>query len=321
MKKIYIILCVLLAMMLAFAGCNSSKSKTDYIGNINAGENIKSKIVSELDSEDILLLWDGEKSLLVNVNDGKASITARVGKDRNIPEFAEEFCQIAIDAVKAENCELNYITLQTYDDTVDDGTLVNWNSYDGITGTFLIENENVIKSDVDIEYLKNYYGNIEALEDASKNFQGEWQCQTKDGYRLIINGLSLNFVSEGKTGNKSYCRVTSYEFGCNEDGTLVICNSSGKVCYTPKTDQYGDLHIVSETKDDIYTKISDSTEVPAEKVEPTIGMSEDEVLASTWGAPKKKNTTTTENGTHEQWVYEDGYIYFDDGIVTTIQEN
>lgn len=57
-----------------------------------------------------------------------------------------------------------------------------------------------------------------------------------------------------------------------------------------------------------------------ERVEPAIGMTESEVCSSTWGMPKKKNKTETENGTHEQWVYEDGYIYFDNGYVTSIQK-
>lgn len=58
-----------------------------------------------------------------------------------------------------------------------------------------------------------------------------------------------------------------------------------------------------------------------EKKPPRIGMTEEEVLASSWGKPKDKNKTTTAYGVHEQWVYNYGrYVYFDDGIVTSIQE-
>lgn len=64
---------------------------------------------------------------------------------------------------------------------------------------------------------------------------------------------------------------------------------------------------------------------PGEKVSPTIGMTADEVLASTWGEPSDINRTTTRYGVSEQWVYRSSssktrYIYFDDGIVTAIQE-
>lgn len=50
-----------------------------------------------------------------------------------------------------------------------------------------------------------------------------------------------------------------------------------------------------------------------------IGMTREEALASSWGRPRKVNTTTTASTTREQWVYDGGYLYFTDGILTTIQ--
>ena len=53
--------------------------------------------------------------------------------------------------------------------------------------------------------------------------------------------------------------------------------------------------------------------------DPTVGMTESQVLDSIWGAPDRKNIDEYEWGTHEQWVYEGkGYIYFEDGKVTSI---
>ena len=53
-------------------------------------------------------------------------------------------------------------------------------------------------------------------------------------------------------------------------------------------------------------------------------MTADEVKNSTWGEPSDINKTTTKYGVREQWVYRSSsktkYIYFEDGIVTTIQE-
>lgn len=54
----------------------------------------------------------------------------------------------------------------------------------------------------------------------------------------------------------------------------------------------------------------------------SIGMTQDEVLESSWGKPTHKNKTTTSYGVHEQWVYGKyypKYLYFDNGILTTIQ--
>lgn len=53
---------------------------------------------------------------------------------------------------------------------------------------------------------------------------------------------------------------------------------------------------------------------------PEIGMTKDQVLNTSWGKPNRINTTENAWGIHEQWCYSgQRYIYFDDGIVTTIQ--
>jgi hypothetical protein len=51
-----------------------------------------------------------------------------------------------------------------------------------------------------------------------------------------------------------------------------------------------------------------------------LGMSKGDVLASSWGKPSTINKTTTTNAVHEQWVYGGGnYLYFENGILTSIQ--
>jgi hypothetical protein len=52
----------------------------------------------------------------------------------------------------------------------------------------------------------------------------------------------------------------------------------------------------------------------------SVGMTEEEVLASNWGKPKRINTTTRASGVSAQWVYDGGgYLYFEDGVLRTIQ--
>lgn len=55
-----------------------------------------------------------------------------------------------------------------------------------------------------------------------------------------------------------------------------------------------------------------------------IGMNKAAVIES-WREPDDINKTTTAHGVNEQWVYEgenykNKYLYFDDGVLTTIQE-
>jgi hypothetical protein len=50
-----------------------------------------------------------------------------------------------------------------------------------------------------------------------------------------------------------------------------------------------------------------------------IGMSKEDALASSWGKPRKINSSHYRWGTHEQWVYDGGYLYFENGVLTSIQ--
>lgn len=109
----------------------------------------------------------------------------------------------------------------------------------------------------------------------------------------------MNF---GLVNSDSYREILSYE-----NNVIKILNSyDGQV--------------------DAYYKISEVPSSPVnlnipQKSAPAIGMTPDEVRNSYWGNPKEINKTTTAYGTSEQWVYSGyRYIYFDDGVVTAIQE-
>jgi hypothetical protein len=51
----------------------------------------------------------------------------------------------------------------------------------------------------------------------------------------------------------------------------------------------------------------------------SVGMTREEVLASSWGKPRKINRTTTALSEREQWVYPGGYLYFRNGVLEAIQ--
>lgn len=58
-----------------------------------------------------------------------------------------------------------------------------------------------------------------------------------------------------------------------------------------------------------------------ENMIPQVGMTSDEVKKTSWGEPDKINKDTYEWGVKEQWVYEKkGYVYFEDGKVTSVSE-
>jgi hypothetical protein len=49
-----------------------------------------------------------------------------------------------------------------------------------------------------------------------------------------------------------------------------------------------------------------------------VGMTS-EMCRWSWGEPSKINRTTTARGNNEQWVYSNNYLYFENGVLTTIQ--
>lgn len=53
----------------------------------------------------------------------------------------------------------------------------------------------------------------------------------------------------------------------------------------------------------------------------SLGMTPDDVLASSWGRPERINRTTNHMGTREQWVYpgRHNYLYFENGVLVSIQ--
>ncbi|MFD4706106.1 hypothetical protein ACFWM3_14730 [Gottfriedia sp. NPDC058432] len=54
---------------------------------------------------------------------------------------------------------------------------------------------------------------------------------------------------------------------------------------------------------------------------PKIGMTKEKVIQLSWGKPYDINKTTNAYGVTEQWVYDGNkYLYFQDGILETIQE-
>ncbi|HYW09972.1 MAG TPA: hypothetical protein VE913_23605 [Longimicrobium sp.] len=49
-----------------------------------------------------------------------------------------------------------------------------------------------------------------------------------------------------------------------------------------------------------------------------LGFTPQQVRAG-WGRPRDITRSIYTFGVHEQWVYDGGYVYFEDGVVTSIQ--
>ncbi len=131
----------------------------------------------------------------------------------------------------------------------------------------------------------------------------------------VKNGYTKYYAE--RNGNQIFIR-TIYDNGniaTYDEFVFNIINDS--------TITYDFIPLISYTGKMTLNKESNSVELPNTTVikEPSIGMTKSEVENSTWGKPNKVNKTTTKYGVHEQWVYSGNkYIYFDDGVVTGIQD-
>lgn len=156
----------------------------------------------------------------------------------------------------------------------------------------------------------------------------------------------------GEWKNPSFSEITSTKV-YSKDDNLYLCFFKGEKTIPFSIEkfpgssnriehynQYGDL--VLQSKDELlfpahnetydingvykFVRVGSGISAPRELIvskenrkDPAIGMTADEVKMSKWGEPGKINTTTTKYGTSEQWVYSQGYIYLENGIVTAIQ--
>lgn len=91
--------------------------------------------------------------------------------------------------------------------------------------------------------------------------------------------------------------------------------------YNNATNEINRIEAEKKAKEEAERKQREAEEKARKKSQGvTIGMTQQEVLDSMWGEPKDINRTITENHVYEQWVYGyPNYLYFTDGILTSIQ--
>lgn len=124
--------------------------------------------------------------------------------------------------------------------------------------------------------------------------------------RFEMDSISINYISDD---------IQDIDIILKYDSGYVKLSSnidafSGKISYIDK-------HFIKGDPYKKYPGIKNWQLIKKGKVK--LGMSKQEATLS-WGKPKDINRTQTYNGTHEQWVYDDGYLYFENGKLTAIQD-
>ena len=83
---------------------------------------------------------------------------------------------------------------------------------------------------------------------------------------------------------------------------------------------YDYFHLLIQYRDNVFAEKIREDIAKNYTSKPQVGMSESQVRNSSWGSPNKINRDTYSWGTTEQWVYDYGYVYFENGRVTSVSE-
>lgn len=164
----------------------------------------------------------------------------------------------------------------------------------------------------------------------TQNYNSDNNSENSDYYRCILYYLKKEDI---------WVKVLSADISAGGDGNYVkfyhkVHFPDGHSFDEMKPDiinnvikqNYDYFNFLIQYRNKVYLnyvnkKINEYNNDTNEEYEPKVGMTEEEVLNSTWGSPNKRNKDTYSWGTQEQWVYnKKGYIYFENGIVTVISE-
>lgn len=181
------------------------------------------------------------------------------------------------------------------------------------------------KQTIDIEALKKCIGENVSF----RTLESGTVCYEADNFLFYVtddNKLSKIIIKTFDGNNNqdilnfiaNYC---SEVFRCDteiEANSYIWITEIGKF-----TMYYGNGYFFEFDSSEMLARIEEESRIKKENAskKPEIGMTADEVLQTGWGKPEDINKTTFSWGTTEQWCYSGyRYVYFDNGIVTAIQE-
>lgn len=176
------------------------------------------------------------------------------------------------------------------------------------SNVYFIDAENETNS---VKKIKNNYKNIK-IEDIINDENLKYSLCTIDEYSIEQYGDTKDYFLSVKGKPNKYGKYCTFEISEDEDRFLYYDgNMFSQYLFNSHSDAYSYAY-------DRYNNMENSSK----KTKPKLGMSANEVKATSWGSPDKINRTENSSGVHEQWVYKKhGYVYLDNGIVTSISDS
>lgn len=157
------------------------------------------------------------------------------------------------------------------------------------------------------------YNNIEQYY-KGKSIVFNWQHESESDTPSIVAGKAYYCVGLSKPHlvKTSYLTPIGYLYlkFLSSDSSLIyvdLLSVNNRSCYTKsRADKLKAKYGATTWNRILYSRVA-------------IGMSK-ETCRLSWGEPEDINRTTTQSSVTEQWVYGSGsYLYFTNGVLTTIQ--
>lgn len=155
------------------------------------------------------------------------------------------------------------------------------------------------------------------------------QNVNKDFLKVQEDAMEVSTLIFNDGLTKYYIRLTydsmDKPFNLNDSKPTSFLSKDSKNKFNPYLATYtvlkkDTLNGLEEEEPTFTPSTSQSTSTGTNsKYEPSIGMTDYETVDSTWGKPNRINKTETIDGIKEQWVYDRGYLYFEDHYLTSIQ--
>lgn len=319
--------------LVVLSGCNNS-SNNEYSSQ---GNQLSTKSIGGTTDPTIQKLQSEIRVLITNENWKEAKNALSNYEYKSIDNYNEIYSYV--------DARLDYITEKATGKILYEPILKKLNSINLDTYTGEYKDEIVsFKDAFNEERLNQYKSNFEKGMEKGKEKQKELDSNKDEKIKELLEKedykeISLltvydreNNVDGGAIYNYAHSQIYKQE---DNDDMMIYYLALIPLSYNGK---YADLIMEEklsiqsrekwlEKEESIkkYNENKEKEELEKEKESlkpnPSIGMTKEEIIESSWGKPNDINKTTTRYAVREQWVYSNSrYIYFEDGLVTTIQE-
>lgn len=133
--------------------------------------------------------------------------------------------------------------------------------------------------------------------------------------KFFVTERKLQWVNLEQQYASEITHNLHYRF--KEDG-LNITKDQSNITYTVNT--LKDSLLKSYIQKMKAERLDYASKIGVRLGEAKMGMKKNDVLFVGWGKPDAINRTRNMSGSHEQWVYKFGCLYFDNDILSTIQD-